>query len=208
MILVAVALLLLTSCSRQFVRVSKKSPLTYTEHIRLATAYEAGGALGAAIREYNEALRLNPRSALAYFGLGNVYLKMQNHPEAERYYLKAIEIDPSKGVFYNNLGWVYIETGRYTDAYVTISRGLTLDTERSYIYLDSLGIIEMRRGNLVQAERLFEDAAIRTPPANIRGMLRIEEHLLELYTLMGDKEKAEQTREKIEDLKKGIPVVP
>ncbi len=208
LIVVGVIWLVLTSCSSQFIRVSKKSPLTYSEHLRLATIYEANGAFGAALKEYREALRLNPRSAQAHFGIGNVYLKSRNHHEAEKHYLKAIELDPTKGVFYNNLGWVYIETGRYTDAYVTISRGLTLDPERSYIYLDSLGIIEMRRGNLRQAELLFKDAALRTPPENIRGRLRIEEHLLKLYTLMKDEKRIEETRKKIDSLKKGIPVVP
>ncbi len=208
LILLSAGVLVFSSCGSHFVRPSRESPLTYAEHIRLAVVYEARGAFGPAIREYREALKLNPAGARAYFGLGNVYLKMGNHAEAERLYLKAIELEPSSGVFYNNLGWVYIETGRYTDAYVTISRGLTLDPLRSYIYLDSLGVIEMKRGNLKEAEQLFKDALMRTPAFNTQAMLRIQEHLLRLYTLTGEREKLEETKKNIENLKRGIPVVP
>ena len=46
-----------------------------------------------AIRCYENAIKLNPKSYLAYRGLGNYYLKRKNYSLAEAYYGKAIDIN-------------------------------------------------------------------------------------------------------------------
>jgi hypothetical protein len=49
-----------------------------------------------AILCYENALKLNPRSYLAYRGLGNYYLKEKDYSLAEAYYSKAIDINSSR----------------------------------------------------------------------------------------------------------------
>lgn len=46
-----------------------------------------------AIRCYENAIKLNPKSYLAYRGLGNYYLKKKDYSLAEAYYGKAIDIN-------------------------------------------------------------------------------------------------------------------
>lgn len=46
-----------------------------------------------AIHCYENAIKLNPKSYLAYRGLGNYYLKRKNYSLAEAYYGKAIDIN-------------------------------------------------------------------------------------------------------------------
>lgn len=46
-----------------------------------------------AIRCYENAIKLNPKSYLAYRGLGNYYLKKKDNPLADAYYGKAININ-------------------------------------------------------------------------------------------------------------------
>jgi regulator of sirC expression with transglutaminase-like and TPR domain len=46
-----------------------------------------------AIRCYENAIKLNPKSYLAYRGLGNYYLKKKDYSLAEAYYSKAIDIN-------------------------------------------------------------------------------------------------------------------
>ncbi|MFL6479797.1 MAG: tetratricopeptide repeat protein [Nitrososphaera sp.] len=43
---------------------------------------------------YEQAIKFNPRSYLAYRGLGNYYLKSKDYSLAEAYYSKAIDINP------------------------------------------------------------------------------------------------------------------
>ena len=52
---------------------------------------------------YGTAIRLNPRYYLAYRGLGNYYLKKNDHSMAESYYTKAVTINKARfGPIYKN----------------------------------------------------------------------------------------------------------
>lgn len=83
-----------------------------------STAYSLlGGMLNSAssdecIEHYNSAIQLNPRCYLAYRGLGNYYLKVQNYADAERSYTSAIKINATRfGPIYKNRGIVRLEQG-------------------------------------------------------------------------------------------------
>lgn len=64
------------------------------------------------VKHYEAAIKLNPRCYLAYRGLGNYYLKIQDHAAAERSYTSAIEINATRfGPIYKNRGIVRLEQG-------------------------------------------------------------------------------------------------
>lgn len=56
-----------------------------------------------AIKEYNEAIRLNPKHFEAYNSLGNLYRDQKKYTEAEAAYRKAIELRPQFAYPYTNL---------------------------------------------------------------------------------------------------------
>ena len=202
-------LLLLASCAPSYiVSAPSPGPLTSEEHLMLAAIYEKDGRGRSAMDEYREALALNPNEGRAYFGIANIHLKQRRYDKAEENYLKAIELDPRKGVYYNNLGWVYMETGRLIQAQTTVTRGLTLDLQAEYIYLDTLGVIETRFGNYDGAENFLRRAVLSAPQSDLGGLAHIYTHLYELYVAWNKKEKAEETKKKLDGLRAGILPAP
>lgn len=66
----------------------------------LADCFESQGRIDEALKEYSNALELDPELTVAYLGLGDVYKKKGNITETVRYYKKALELmqsDLSKG---------------------------------------------------------------------------------------------------------------
>ncbi len=74
-----------------------------------STAYSLLGSIfneknsSECISYYENALKINQRSYLAYRGLGNYYLKLQSYEKAEEFYTKAILINATRyGPIYKN----------------------------------------------------------------------------------------------------------
>lgn len=69
------------------------------------------------IKHYEECIRINDRSYLAYRGLGNYHIKAKRFAEAEKYYSTAISVNPSRyGPIYKNRGIARLEQGDRTGA--------------------------------------------------------------------------------------------
>ncbi len=164
--------------------VNEVSPMSFDEHLRLGKIYELDGNLRPAFREYQLARRMRKNDSRPYFGIGNIQLRNGEFAKAEKSYKKAIRRYSKVGVYYNNLAWVYINQKRYEEAHVMASKGAELDKGRSYIYLDTIGVIEMRQGNFTGAEEKLKEALAAMPPLNTRGLLNVYENLHELYTKM------------------------
>jgi len=60
---------------------------------------------------FTEALKLQPRFALAANNLGFVYFKRDKPAEAARWFERAIEMDGSRALAYLNLGDAYLQAG-------------------------------------------------------------------------------------------------
>lgn len=163
---------------------NKNSPMTFDDHLRLGKIYESNGNLRPALREYQRARRMRKNDSRPYFGIGNIQLRSGELIKAEKSYKKAIRRYSKVGVYYNNLAWVYINQKRYGEAHTMVKKGASLDKGRSYIYLDTMGVIEMRQGNFAVAEQKLKEAVAAMPPLNTRGLLNVYENLHELYTKM------------------------
>jgi tetratricopeptide (TPR) repeat protein len=66
-----------------------------------------------AIDCFNRAIHLNKRYYLAYRGLGNFYLKIEEYDVAEKWYSMAIDINPVRfGPIYKNRGLARLKSGK------------------------------------------------------------------------------------------------
>ena len=89
-----------------------------------------GGAYNEANSErailcYENALKLNPRSYLAYRGLGNYYLKEKDYSLAEAYYSKAIDINSFRfAPIYKNRAVARMQIGNNRGAKEDLTRYL------------------------------------------------------------------------------------
>ena len=75
-------------------------------------AYARHGILPQAISDYNKAIEINPKDALAYYNRGAAYAKQGNLLQAISDYNKAVEINPNFANAYYNRGVAYCQSKR------------------------------------------------------------------------------------------------
>ncbi|MBI1910733.1 MAG: tetratricopeptide repeat protein [Deltaproteobacteria bacterium] len=191
-------LVFLSSCSHVIL---EKDPLSMDEHLRLGAIYESKGEYELALKEYQKAIEENGKNADAYFGMGNVYFKIKNYKDSETNFLKAVELNPDKGAYRNNLGWLYVEQGDFTEAEDSAREAIRVDPENKYIYLDTLGMALTKQAEYLYAEEAYIEAAKLYSPQNMEGLIEIYNHLLDLYKISGEQEKAAIIEKAIKDFK-------
>ncbi len=67
----------------------------------------------AAVSAYQEAIRLNPEYADAFFSLGATYWKMSEQSKAITAYEEALRLNPRHVPAAANLGWLYFDIGDF-----------------------------------------------------------------------------------------------
>lgn len=83
---------------------------------QLAGIYNEQGSQQA-VACYERAVALNPRSYLAYRGLGNYYIKAKDYSLAEAYYTKAVNVNPARyGPIYKNRAIARMQLGNNAGA--------------------------------------------------------------------------------------------
>jgi len=58
-----------------------------------------------AIKDFNQAIEINPNSAPAYLGRAVAYYELGKYKRALENYEKCISLDPNDALHYNNLAW-------------------------------------------------------------------------------------------------------
>jgi len=171
--------------------------LTAGEHMRLASIYEAKGEIDLAARHLEASIKANAGRPEAHFALGNLNLKLGRYSDAERSYLKALTLDPNNAALYNNLGWLYMETDRLARAEKMAQKAIKLGHVDRYVFLDTLGVIQTRAGKYTEAEESLSQAMEQAPLEETGGLIKIYNHLLDLYRETGDEEKAVEVEERL-----------
>ena len=91
----------------------------YTEaeqHYNFGTSAQDNGHYLRAIREYNEAIRLNSEYVWAYNARGTAYADLGQHERAIQDYNEAIRLDPEYATAYYNRGYSYYDLGQHERA--------------------------------------------------------------------------------------------
>ena len=92
-------------------------------------AYRRLGDLDRAIRDYDEAIRLNPRAADAYNNRGNAFRALDDLTRARRDYDEAIRLNPHYAHAFNNRGIVFLELGELDRAMEDFDKALEEDPQ-------------------------------------------------------------------------------
>lgn len=131
-------------------------------HLRAADAALDRNDLSTAEKEYRDAAVLDPRSAEAQFGLGNVYVRLSLFPEAEKAYRAALALDPGMAAAQTNLGRAYYEMGKLSKAADALTAGLKLDpNDAKTLYM--LAVVRLQENRLSDAEQLLGKARTADP---------------------------------------------
>jgi tetratricopeptide (TPR) repeat protein len=190
-----VLLILLAACAHR--PDGPGSALSAEEHLRLASIYESKGEIDLALKHFTWSIEKDGGNPGAHFALGNLNLKLGKYGDAERSYLKAISLDPEFGVVYNNLGWLYMEMGDLNKAEAMAHEAVKRDPAMRFVFLDTLGVIQTRAGEYAEAEKSLTEAAALIPTDDNDGLLKVYNHLLELYRATGEDEKAIEMEQRL-----------
>lgn len=87
-------------------------------------AYRRAGDLDRAIRDYDEAIRLNPLAADAFNNRGNAFRAREALSLARRDYDEAIRLNPRYAHAYNNRGIIFLEQGHLDRAVADFDRAI------------------------------------------------------------------------------------
>jgi Flp pilus assembly protein TadD len=82
-----------------------------------------------AIREFREALRLDPESAVTHWHLGAALASYGATEEALVHLQRSVALDPSNEAAHNDVGAVLLRQGRVDEAIEHFDRALALDPE-------------------------------------------------------------------------------
>jgi tetratricopeptide (TPR) repeat protein len=127
-----------------------KSPGKARPHQLLGEAHAQRGELDAAVRQYLEALRLQPRYLEAAYNLGNAYYAQRRLPQALAAFTLAVQADPGHAMAHNNRGAVLQVLGDLAGAAAAYQEALRLDPG-----------LALARGNLARLRAAGEGAGAR-----------------------------------------------
>jgi len=157
-----------------------KDPLTAEEHNDLGVAYENEGKYELAIREYKAALKKNNQLIVPVVNIGNVFLKEENYPEAEKYYKKALRIDPYNLEAANNLASLSLIVGKeYQKALMNLTSAVAFNEGFPAYAMDTMGVLYYRLGNVEKA-LFFLTKACEKAKGNGELIKEIDNHLKEI----------------------------
>lgn len=174
--------------------------------------YKAQDLYGAA-DTYKRALVLDGMNPLVHYRLGYVYVQSGELNDAEEHLQRALEIDPEFVLARAALGYVYrrmgdkLEPGMERDRLHNKGETLLLEAlaanpklvdDDSEAWWGSLGGLYRRRGQLDQAIRAYEQAALVTPHSSYPFS-----NLALLYMQREDRDKMLQTYKRVERLARG-----
>lgn len=144
-------------------------PNTAGALVNRGTARLANNEVDAAISDFSAAIQINPNLAPAYGDRAGAYLIKGNFAAAEADINRSIQLRPDDFRAYNLRCWSRaVENKKLDEALADCNTALKLAPDDPHV-LDSLGVVEMRRGQYAEALDLF-NKALKSHPDNV-GML-------------------------------------
>jgi Tfp pilus assembly protein PilF len=96
--------------------VINKYPGLFVPYMNRGSYYELIEQSDKALKDYDEAARLNPKEITCYLSLGTLKMEMKDYKGAKSDYYKAIALDPKNEIAYQNLGMVYYQEKDFDSA--------------------------------------------------------------------------------------------
>jgi tetratricopeptide (TPR) repeat protein len=96
---------------------------------KIGIAHHQQLQLDLARKQYERAIRLNPKYSEAINNLGTVYYAKKSYRRASSQYMKALRINPNSASVLSNLGTAYFARKKYKEAADTYEQALKLDPE-------------------------------------------------------------------------------
>lgn len=156
LISITVIVISITGCSSFPKIIILNDPLKAQEHADLASIYEEKGEYNLAIREGEEAIKIDSGNIKALIAIGNSHLQKGSYDKAEKYYKKAMKIEPKNGDLLNNTAMLYLSTERPEEALRLVKDAISTNSSHAGYYYDTLGKVYEKMGKEKDAQDAFE----------------------------------------------------
>jgi len=120
------------------------------------------GEYDAAIHNFDEAIRIDPKYVPAYDNRGTAEMAKGDLARAMADYDEAIRLDPKDSLAFINRGLIYRSKGDFTRAIADYDRAIQIDPQFSLAYYDR-GIVYGKQGDYRRALADFQEAIRRDP---------------------------------------------
>lgn len=114
---------------REAIDMYRKLPETHILANKIGIAYHQLTQLDRAKKQYERALKLNPKYPEAINNLGTVHYAKRSYRRAIRSYKKALVLTPNSASILSNLGTAYFARKKYKDAFETYQKALAIDPD-------------------------------------------------------------------------------
>ena len=160
--------------------------------------YASLGAPDVVVLDATKAVRLDPKNVRSHAICGWAYTELKQYTKAIDYCTKAIELDPKYANAYANRGSAYRDLEQYTRAIADLTKAIDLDPKDEKTY-NGRGCAY---ANLKEYTKAIDDftKAIDLDPKYARAYGN-RAFAFEARGLPGDREQAQQDRQKAESLR-------
>jgi tetratricopeptide (TPR) repeat protein len=154
---------LVNSLQRAYAGANKKQNLDYVSvWNNKGYALSSQGKYDEAIKAYDEAIRIDPKSFAAWTNKGDALNAQGKYDEAIKTYDEAIKLDPNIAIAWNNKGTALSNQGNYDEAIKAIDEAIRLDPKSAMAW-NNKGTALSNQGNYDEAIKAI-DVAIRLDP--------------------------------------------
>ncbi|NYF91028.1 protein kinase [Tunturiibacter empetritectus] len=105
-------------------------------YVTLGQIHDVRGKRDLALQEFQHALAIDPRNALAVRGLARAYERSGRVPDAEAAFKKAVALKPDDWESYNRIGNFYDRQGRFPEAIKALQRAIEMTPDNAEVYLN------------------------------------------------------------------------
>ncbi len=151
--------------------------LSHNIHNNLGIAYDKIGKYEDAIKEFEEALRLDPEYIEVHNNLAVTFEKLGRIEEAIEGLQHALRLNPNYVEALSNLGSIYAKSQKYEDAIRELQKASGINPDYAFAH-NSLGIVYAEQKKYEEAIEEFK-AAIRLAPEHAPSHCNLGEMYLE-----------------------------
>jgi tetratricopeptide (TPR) repeat protein len=130
------------------------SPSPAAQHLHAGVEAEKSGQLDAALTEFQKATELDPKLAIAFVDLGDIYMEKRDYAAAIPPLKRAVELSPNLEGAHRLLGYALLAQGYATDAIPHLEKAHAED---------ALGIALLEAGKLPEAMPVLQKALFQNP---------------------------------------------
>jgi TolB-like protein/Tfp pilus assembly protein PilF len=164
-------------------------------HTSLGQLLNSEGRYAEAKREFMRAIELSPNYATAHHWFALFTLTPAGRfDEAFAEMKRALELDPFSVIANSNLGWLYIMARKYPEAVAQLRKTIELEPT-------SVGT-HWALAKALELDRQYDEAIVEYQKSETIGKQYALAHLVHLYAARGDRPKAFQTMQELQELER------